>query len=312
MSVRVFGLSCGRRAWIITVVTLLAGLVWLAQPILWSSMAGSRADGDAEAPLMTMLLVLLLALGWIGLWIDSGRDTAGLGLAVAATAINIALRPMLNAGHGIEVNHVLPMIAGAAGGGPVGFLVGATSCVLSQFSLNLMGPPMPGQIVVWGLAGMLGGLVHRLRPIPAWGWCIILSLLFGPVSGVLLNLIGWPTEPQETTSSFFFPGLPASVNAMRLLTYTRQTSLGYDMTRGITTAIGVLVVGLPILTGLRNAWSPRATASAVTGPVPPDLSERARDRRRIDHVLDDHWAAPPPEPFPVNENDPRPAEEDHA
>lgn len=289
MTVRAFGLQAGPRAWTFTLLATAAGLLWLTYPLIWPMHSASRVQSNGEAPLMLALLVALVGLGWVGLWLDSGRETRGLGLAVALVAVNTALRPLLNAGGGIEVNYVLPMLAGAAAGAPVGFLVGAASCLTSQFALDLVAPPLPGQIVVWGIAGLLGGLVHRLRLGWAWTWCLPLGVAFGPLAGVLLNLTGWPTSSQDTTPAFFFPGLPGWVNATRLLSYSWQTSFGYDLARGISTAAGVLVAGIPVLSGLRRAWSPQVTADAVapparSGPTTHGLERRARARR-----FEQHW-----------------------
>ncbi|WP_148279449.1 hypothetical protein [Acidipropionibacterium acidipropionici] len=290
MSVRTFGMRCGPRSWTLTGITAAIGVLWLVYPIIWPLHSGTRAQSNAEAVAVLGLLVMLVAAGWIGLWLDSAREVAGLGFAVALVAVNVALRPLLNAGSsGVEVNYVLPLLAGAAGGGPVGFLVGATSCLISQFSLDLVASPLPGQMVVWGIAGLLGGIVHRLRLGWGWAWCLPLAVAFGPIAGVLLNLTGWPTETQDATSSYFFPGLPGWVNATRLLTYSWQTSFGYDLARGVTTAVGVLVVGLPVLAGLRRAWSPWISADAAATPARTGPTEHGLARQHRASLFAKNW-----------------------
>ncbi|MDN5976374.1 hypothetical protein [Acidipropionibacterium jensenii] len=290
MSVRVFGLRCGPRSWALTGITTAVGLLWLLYPLIWPLYSGTRSQSNVEAVAVLGLIAMLVAAGWVGLWLDSSREVSGLGLAAALVAVNVAIRPLLNGGsNGVEVNYVLPLLAGAAGGGPAGFLVGATSCLLSQFSMDLVAPPLPGQIVVWGIAGLLGGLAHRLRLGWGWAWCLPLAMAFGPLAGVLLNLIGWPTETQDATSSFFFPGLPGWVNATRLLSYTWQTSFGYDLARGVTTAVGVLIVGLPVLAGLRHAWSPRISPDAIAAPERTGPTEHGLARQRRAGRLADNW-----------------------
>lgn len=289
MMIRSFGLRCGARSWTLTLITLAAGLLWLSYPLVWPMLAPGREELDAEAPLALALLVVLLSLCWVALWLDSGQEVTGIGFAVALVLVNAVARSWLNAGGGVEVNYVLPLLAGAAVGGPFGFVVGATSALVSQFAQGLVQTPLPGQLIVWGLAGLLGGMVHRLRVTWAWLLCLPVGVAFGVVGGVLLNLTGWPTATDNETSAYFFPGLPGWINASRLISYTWQTSLGYDLARGITTASGVLIIGLPIISGLRRVCAPDVTPDAVAPHPRPGPTGRAVSRRDHAHRLVERW-----------------------
>lgn len=298
MTIRIFGLRCGARSWILTLLTLAVGALWLAYPLLWPMLAPGREALEAEAPLALGLLVVLLALCWVALWLDSGQEVTGIGFAVILVLVNVVARSWLNPGGGVEVNYILPLLAGAAVGGPFGFVVGASSALVSQFAEGLVQTPLPGQLVVWGLAGLLGGLVHRFRTPWAWALSVPIGVAFGLIGGVLLNLIGWPTSTDNETSAYFFPGLPGWINASRLISYTWQTSLGYDLARGITTALGTLVVGLPVISGLRRLCAPDITPDAVTPPPRPGPTPRAITRRDRARRLVDRWNHPPTQETP--------------
>ena len=296
--VRTFGLVPSWRSWLITAAALAAGLLWLTAPLLWPTRAATAAQHNLEAPLMAGLIAVAVVLLWLSLWRDAGRDHHPIGLMLALTGANVLLRPVLNAGSGIEVNYVLPLVAGIAGGGPIGFAVGAAAGLVSQFSLDLAGAPLAGQVTVWGLAGLLGGLLRRLGPVAAWLAALPLAVALGPLVGVLLNLIGWPTITPEDTPHYFFPGLPTEVNTERLLRYSWQTSRGLDLARGLTTAVGVALVGLPLIRALRQAWAPDVGAAATrtttsAGPTPASIRRRDRARELVERWSHSAPSAPP-------------------
>ncbi|MDN6792285.1 hypothetical protein [Acidipropionibacterium jensenii] len=106
---------------------------------------------------------------------------------------------------------------------------------------------------------------------------------------MLLNLIGWPTSTDNETSAYFFPGLPGWINGARLISYTWQTSWGYDLARGITTAVGALLLGLPVISGLRQVFAPDITPDAITPPTLHGPTAGATARRDRARRLNDRW-----------------------
>ena len=77
-------------------------------------------------------------------------------------------------------------------------------------------------------------------------WCR--ALLYG----LLINFWFWPFV-GSTTSYSFVPGLGTLANLHRFILFDLTTSLGFDLTRAVTCAILILVLGRPVLAALRRA-----------------------------------------------------------
>lgn len=280
------GVPHGWRSLSVLTVLVLAGLTWLGWPV-WSSLTSpGRAQSQAEAPwLMAALVAGLCALA-VAMWRDAGRRFDAMSTVAVLIVLNTLVRAVLNpSANGVEFVHVIPLLAGMTAGAPAGFLVGAASAIVSTITVGDPATMLPTQALVWGLSGMLGGLLWQLRPLAAWLASLPLAIVAGIGSGVLLNLMGWGQEAGTTTTSFH-PGLPPGEVLARLWGHTVETSLLHDLTRGLTTMMLLAVVGLPLLIALR----PGAVARALPGNVhphqriEPDAIARREDRTRLDHL----------------------------
>ncbi len=278
-AVKVGGFRPALASWTVTVLFVGVGLLWLFSPLIWS-LSAPGAEGVAdEAPYVGAVLVVGLCLLVAAIWKDSNRESRPLGIAVALLALNAAVRGSFNINLGVELNYVLPWIVGMAAGGPMGLFVGAGSCLVSQFLTGQMSSALPGQMLVWGLAGVVGG---ALRPLGRALSCVlapVLGLAFGLVAGVLLNLVGWPTDTQAQPR--FLAGMSFDVNLAALVEYTIDSSLGIDLLRGITTAIGLAVLGYPLSQALRQALRPTLVdhSPVLRDPDEPEPEAIARRRR---------------------------------
>jgi hypothetical protein len=291
---RAIGVPRGWRSTSVLAVLVISGLAWLGWPV-WDSLGSpSRAQAQAEAPwVMTALVCGLFALA-VAMWLDAGRRFDAMSPWALLMVVDTGVRAVLNpAANGIELVHALPLLAGMAGGAPAGFLVGSSSAVLSTIVVGTPATTLPAQALAWGITGMLGGLLWRLRPRTAWLVSLPLALVAGLVSGVLLNLMGWGQEIGTTLSSFY-PGLPASEVAARLWSFTVDTSLWYDLTRGATTMVVLLVLGHPILVALRASLGTDLSTGedSLPEPIRADSIHRREDRARLAHLWhegDDAW-----------------------
>jgi len=269
---------------VVVTALVVSGLAWIGWPIWDGLTSPSRAQAQDEAPwLMAALVCGLFALG-VAMWLDAGRRLDALAPLLALIALNTLLRAVLNpAAAGVEFVHALPLLAGMAAGAPAGFLVGAGSALASTIAVGEPATTLPTQALVWGLSGMLGGLLWRMRPRAAWLASLPLALVAGVGSGVLLNLMGWGQEPGTTLTSFY-SGLPPAEVASRLWSYTQETSLVYDLTRGVTTLVLLAAVGHPVLLALRRAvgTDTPTTRARIHEEIAPDAVVRREDRTRLD------------------------------
>jgi hypothetical protein len=287
------GVPNGRRSFAVLAAFWLVGLAWIGWPV-WSSLTPpAREQSQAEAPWLMVALVSGLIALVVAMWADAGRRFDALSGVGALLVLNTVARWVLNpAAGGVEFVHALPLLAGMGLGAPAGFAVGAGSGLLSTIAIGDPATTLPTQALVWGLSGSLGGLLWRLRPRTAWLASLPLALVTGVVSGVLLNLMGWAQESGMTLTSFY-PGLPPAEVLSRLWGYTLDTSIVLDLTRGVTTALILAVLGHPVLLALRSSIGALSRETRRSTPHPdqrslddvrPEAFARRSARTQLDHL----------------------------
>jgi energy-coupling factor transport system substrate-specific component len=108
-------------------------------------------------------------------------------------------------------------------------------------------------------AGSLPRAGGRTERVMLAGYGLLAGLLFGFV----MNLWFWPFLTSGVPSGMaFVPGDPVSANLNAYGAFYLATSLGWDLPRGVLTAVLVLVAGRPVLASLR-----RGTRKAAFGAV---------------------------------------------
>ena len=113
----------------------------------------------------------------------------------------------------------------------------------------------------------------------------LLLAAYGVVSalvyGFITNFWFWPFVGGTTTTYSFVPGLGTIANLHRFILFDLTTSMGFDLTRAVTCAVMVLVLGRPVLAALRRA-SRRAVfepqVDFLDDPLLTPDSERPRAR----------------------------------
>ena len=81
------------------------------------------------------------------------------------------------------------------------------------------------------------------------GYAAVSAVLYG----TLLNLWFWPFGAGTSTGFSFSPGAGALVNLHRFVLFDLTTSLGFDISRAVTNAVLVLLLGRPVMAALRRA-----------------------------------------------------------
>lgn len=272
----------------VAALTIALALTWVGWPVWASGSAPDRAALAAEVPWVLGALASLLVLLGFTLWLAAGRSFAPFAPASLLGAAAVLTPHYLHPGAGgVELLYVFPLVAGVVLGAPAGLLTGASAALISAVAGGTVGTPLPAQALVWGLWGVAGALLRPLGTVAAWLWAAILCVPLGPLSGLLLNLTGWPGEQSDAGA--FLPGLPPWESARRLVEYTWTTSFAYDLTRGVTCAVAMALIGLPLLAALRRSHDPRSLPVAAGAQPVAVVSARSLDRRARSRRLENLW-----------------------
>jgi energy-coupling factor transport system substrate-specific component len=226
-----------------------------------------------------VLLCLVLAAGFA--WYERSRPPAKVlslvaALAALATVGRIAFAPIPN----VKPTTDIALFAGYALGPVPGFAVGAVAALASNVFFG-QGPWTPWQMVGWGGAGLLGGLVARAfgRDLGRWrlaGACALAGALFG----VLLDTYQWVQGAEQDLAHYL------AVSA---------TSLPYNAAHVIGNIGFCLLLGPTFVRALSRyrrrfevRWAPAAAALVLAvvllGAPPPDARAASPSARAVSYL----------------------------
>ncbi|WP_347976575.1 ATP-binding cassette domain-containing protein [Microbacterium sp. ProA8] len=233
-------------------------------------------QAHAAVPIAALALAPLAALVVIATLDGTVRSSHMLALLGTLAAIGAAVRIAGTGVGGVEAVFILLILAGRAYGARFGMLLGMATIALSTVITGTFGPWTPFQMFACAWVGALAGLLpRRLTRVTE----IAMLCLYGVVAsygfGLLMNLWFWPFAVGSGTGISYDGGAPLDVNLSSFLLYSLVTStLSWDTLRAVTTVIGLIVVGRPILAALRrakplaphtqHASAPRERASALS------------------------------------------------
>jgi energy-coupling factor transport system substrate-specific component len=292
-------LPLGGRTRLALALASAAGVVAFCWPLVITP--GSRLEHGTDAPLvlagvlMAVVVVVLVALS------EGGIEVKALAVLGLLTGVGAVVRPLSAGTAGVELIFVVIVLGGRALGPGFGFALGSTTVFASALLTGGVGPWMPFQMLAASWIGLGAGLLpRRLAGRPE----VVALAAYGAVAafafGLAMNLSFWPLELGVGTGLSFVVGDPIGANLHRFLLFSAATSSGWDLGRAVTTAVGLLLLGRPVLAALR-----RTATRAVFGPavdvdrpqpadavgllsrpaaglsVPLRASERARDRPGI-------------------------------
>lgn len=258
----------GIRTILALVLASAAGLVAFTWPLLVER--GSLLEHNQAAPvllglvLLGAMLVVLVALG------DGGIDAKAIAMLGLLAAVGAVLRPLSAGSAGIELVFLFIVLGGRAFGAGFGFALGSITLFASALLTGGLGPWLPFQMLAASWIGMGAGLLPwRLRGgaevVVLAGYAAVCGLLYG----LFMNLSFWPFALGPDTALSFQAGLPLLQNLQRFILYSAATSLGWDLVRAITLAVGVAVLARPTLLALRRAARVASFATAGESPVQP-------------------------------------------
>lgn len=248
---RVRAIRLRPRSTIAVAIAVVAGLMAFCWPLFVSS--DSVLADNTSAPLVLGLLlpaVLVVVLFEIG---EGGLDPKAVAMLGVLSAVGAAIRPLGAGTAGIETVFFLLVLAGRVFGAGFGFVLGATTLFGSALITGGVGPWLPYQMIGAAIVGLGAGLLPRARGRWEIALLVAYGLLAGLLYGQLMNLSFWPFGLGERTSLSFVPGDPVSANLHRFVVFSFTTAFGWDLVRGLTNAVLILLAGPAVLATLRRA-----------------------------------------------------------
>ncbi len=238
------------------------------------------AQAYAAVPVVALALAPLAVLVVIATLDGTVRSAHALALLGTLAAIGAAVRIASTGVGGVEAVFVLLILAGRAFGARFGMLLGMASIALSTLVTGTFGPWTPFQMFACAWVGAGAGLLPRVRSRSGE---IAMLAVYGVVAsyafGLIMNLWYWPFAVGYGTGISYDGSAPIGVNLSSFLLYSLVTStLSWDTLRAITTVVGLVVIGRPVLAALRRAkpLQPVREAPAVrpSSPVPAGTADR--------------------------------------
>lgn len=243
---------------------------------LWP-FVGARPTAAAAAAFGIGTAVALAAVE-----LAAGRlDTRRLALLAALSAIDAAARAVVVTGiGGFSPIFLLILCGGYIFGTEYGFLLGATTMLVSALVTGGLGPWLPYQLFAVGWVGALAGLAGRRRTgRPTRRDVAVLAVvgvLTGYGFGAAMDVWNW-TFYQASPGLGFHPGMPVAEALGHFARFYTSTSLVYDTFRAVGNALMVAVLGAPVLVALARL---RARLDVSDGDPLATLAARNPDGDR--------------------------------
>lgn len=278
------------RTGLVLVLASFVGVVAFGWPLLIDPGVGLARGTDAPLVLAVVLAstvaVVFVALG------DGGIDVRAVAVLGLLSALGSVLRPLSAGTAGIELVFLVIALGGRVFGPGLGFALGSTTLFTSALLTGGVGPWLPFQMIAASWVGLGAGLLpRRLRGRREVVVVAMYAAVAGLGYGLAMNMSWWPFQLGAGTSVSFVAGDPPLTNLHRFLLYSVSTSLGWDVGRAITTAVGVGLIGRPVLAILRRAatraaFSPAVEARDATQPATASTSAPAPGESSRQHPAD--------------------------
>lgn len=217
---------------------------------LWPFLGGGQ-PGAAAAAAFGIGTVAALA----SVELAAGRlDTRRLALLAALAALDAAARAVVVTGiGGFSPIFLLILCGGYVFGAEYGFLLGATTILVSALVTAGLGPWLPYQLFAAGWVGALAGLAGRgRRGRPTRRDVVVLAalgVLLGYGYGAVMDIWDW-TFYQASPALGFHQGMGTGAALDHFGRFYLVTSLAYDTFRAAGNAVMVAVLGFPVLVAL--------------------------------------------------------------
>jgi energy-coupling factor transport system substrate-specific component len=251
----VSALTLRPRALAAIVTVTLVGIGAFSWPLL---LGFSSADTDhaRDAPWIFLLMLPLLLLVVAAEIADGGMDAKAVALLGVLAGTCAVLRPVTGGVSGVQLMFFLLVPSGRVLGPGFGFVLGNVAMFASAALTGGGGPWLPFQMLAAGWIGLFAACLPPARGRAELALLAGYGFLASVAYGFVLNLWFWPfgTSNVGTAAAVsFVPNAPLAENLRRWLAFSLSTSLGFDIPRGVVTALALLLVGRPVLLALRRA-----------------------------------------------------------
>lgn len=182
-------------------------------------------------------------------------DSKTIAILAVLTAVIAAFRPFGAGAIGIEPMWFILILAARVFGPYFGFILGATSMLLSAILTGGIGPWLSYQ--VFAAAGIGVGLAiipSKLRGRSEVFALAIYAIVACESFGIAMDLQFWPWSLGRGTQLSYIPGAPLATNVAHFFTYHFTASMAWDIPRAIFTSILILVAAPAVLNTLRRAY----------------------------------------------------------
>jgi energy-coupling factor transport system substrate-specific component len=214
---------------------------------------GEAASHASDAPWLFVVVLPLLVAVVLAEVNAGGLDAKAVALLGMLAAIGGALRALSPGAAGLEPSFAVILLGGRVFGRGFGFVLGCLTLLVGALITGGVGPWLPFQMVAAGWVGFAAGcLPGRPRGRTEVVLLATLGLVLGLAYGALMNLWFWPFAQYGEGLSFEATA-GAAANAAAYARYYLATSLVWDLGRGVSSFVVLLLVGRPLLRALRRA-----------------------------------------------------------
>lgn len=233
---------------------LLASLVTVAAfgwPFLIDVDRATTGSHASDAPWVFVLVLPLLAAVVLAELNAGGIDAKAIALLGMLASIGGALRALSPGVAGLEPSFAVIMLGGRVFGRGFGFVQGCLTIFVGALITGGVGPWLPFQMMAAGWVGFASGCLPAVRGRAELVLLAATGLVTGVLYGVVMNLWFWPFGLYGDNLSYVPDGSVTS-NVAAYARYWAATSSAWDLTRGVCTALLLLLLGRPLLRALRR------------------------------------------------------------
>jgi energy-coupling factor transport system substrate-specific component len=241
----------GRSAVALAVVSLV-GVVAFGWPFLTDPGSALDNSHSADAPVLFVVLLPLLAAVVLAELTSGGMDAKSVAMLGMLSAVGAALRALGPGTAGLEPSFAVVILGGRVFGRGFGFVLGAVTLFSGALLTGGVGPWLPFQMMAAGWVGFFAGCLPHATGRSEVAWVAGYALVTGFAYGLLMNLWFWPFAAYGPETSFV-PGDPVAANVGRYAVFYVTTSLLWDAGRSVMSFLLLLLAGSAILRALRRA-----------------------------------------------------------